>query len=210
MRDIIMEPQVLYKKLISTIRPVLKEHGFSRKGNIFYTLKCSNFGLIGFQKSVKSNDAEVLFTINIGVRSKVLSSYFRDDFDHSKPSFQWCNWETRVGQLINNGQDKWWSITPDTLFEDLFDEISTCLSSIAIPYILKNISDDQLISSWISGKSLGLPNSTRLVYLSVLLKNLGTPEQFEAILNELDSVCRSGTSLYFAKAHLRRIREHKP
>jgi hypothetical protein len=197
-----MEVAESYKELIKAISFLLKEKGFSRKGSCFYLRQGNNWGLLNFQKSRKSTSSEALFTINIGVCSGRLLKFFSPDLLEQKPSIDACHWRERVGFLLPERQDKWWVIQASEPFDSLADELRVCLVYVAIPAIEQHLSDDQLSSEWLSGKSPGLTDIQRLINLSVLLKAAGADSALREVRKELKEKSEGRPAALMVKQHL--------
>ena len=142
-----------------------------------------NWGLINFQKSRNSSSVEIHFTINIGVCSYELRRLVGIGVVDikSKPGVDECQWKQRIGFLMPNKDDYWWQISLDTAVEGMAKEIQNVLNVLAIPKIMSHISDDDLISEWMAGRSEGITEFQRYVYLSTLLKLNNRPELSKVI-----------------------------
>lgn len=195
----------LFKKLIAQIAPSLKEHGFVKNSNRFYLKGENNCGLIDFQKSTKSTPSEVVFTINVGVRSDALVDFFDPDALDKRPTIEDCHWRSRIGFLLPGKCDKWWVIDSFDSLENLKYELALCVTDIAIPALDLHISDKYLCKEWLAGKSPGLTNIQRLIYLSVLLKKSGNRDDYEGVVREMMRESEGGASESRVKVHLRQL-----
>lgn len=202
-----MRVSELYKELIKEIGSLLKEKGFSRKGNCFYLRQRNNWGLLDFQKSRKSTADEIVFTMNLGVCSGRLLEFFSPDLLEQKPSIEVCHWHERVGFLLPERQDKWWLIRAAEPLDSLVDELKGSLVRVAIPAIEQHLSDGQLCSEWLSGKSPGLTDIQRLVNLSVLLKVSGADSALREILKELEEKSAGKPTALMVKQHLQSLEQ---
>lgn len=202
-----MKASELYKELIKEISSLLKEKGFSRKGNCLYLRKGDNWGLLDFQKSRKSTADEIIFTINLGVCSGRLLEFFSPDLLEKKPSIEACHWRERVGFLLPERQDKWWLVRTTEPLDPLVDELKGCLVRVAIPAIEQHLSDEQLCSEWSSGKSPGLTDIQRLVNFSVLLKVAGADSALREILKELEDKSVGKPTALMVKQHLQNLEQ---
>jgi hypothetical protein len=194
-----------FLEVIENIDPVLKECGYSRKGNTFYIRQLENWGLINFQKSRKSSASNVIFTINLGTCSKLLIEFFTPEKINEKPSVEDCHWRQRIGMLLPGHCDKWWSITNQTSTEQLIQEIQDCLRNKGIPEIERYMANEQLQSLWLSGQSPGLTDIQRLMNLSVLLKASGATDQLELVLHQLERLLEGKPTAFMARQHLSRL-----
>lgn len=190
-----------YKQLLIEVEVLLKKQGFTKKGSSFYILKDNNWGLIDFQKSRDNSIDSLKFTINIGISSTTLRSFFEENLK-DKPSIIDCNWQKRVGFLLPINKDMWWQITNDTNLASLQNEINLIILSLVIPYINSKISDINLETNWQNGISEGLTDYQRCRNLLILMKynkrnnidsvienlknNTSKLLQIDSILKELD------------------------
>ena len=196
-----------YKELIKVISSLLKEKGFSRKGTCFYLRRGNNWGLLDFQKSRKGIVGETIFTVNLGICSGRLLEFLSPDLLEQKPSIEACHWRERVGFLLPERQDKWWSIRSTGPLNSLVNELKDCLDQAAIPAIEQHLSDEQLCSEWLSGKSPGLTDIQRLMNLSVLLKVTGEGSALRETLKELEEKSAGTSIAYMVKQHLQNLEQ---
>jgi hypothetical protein len=201
----IMGTQQLFKKLVIFVTPALKPYGFSRNRQTFYCRSQNNWGLIDFQKSWQSNKESLPFTINLGVASERLLRFFSLD-KIKRPSIWDCQWQIRLGYLMNK-KDMWWKVDEQTSVENLGKEIINPLTNRAIQEINRYISDESLRDLWISGQSPSLTEFQRLIYLSVLLKELGPEELLEPTLLELKQIFEGKPSAVTAELHIEKLRD---
>lgn len=167
---------------------LLKTKKFALKGACFCVFKEGNYGLLDFQKSQRSTADEVLFTINIGICSMKLLKFFHPDFTDLKfkPRIVDCHWRERIGFLLPEKDDKWWSIPKDIdLRKDLLPEIREVILQLALPKIEAKISDEMLVDEWVSDRSPGLTDIQRLTHLLVLLKNTDKESLVSVYVDEL-------------------------
>lgn len=179
-----MKSNDCYNSLLKDISAFLKKKGFSRSGSTFYIERDNNFGMIYFQKSSKSNAEEKIFTINIGICSHKLL-FFSPNLLSKKPTIEICHWRKRLGHLLSDNRDVWWSIKDEEQIDALASELKLYINDMAIPAIEQHISDEQLLIEWLSGKSPGLTNIQRLENLAILLKNMNKKDLLQQVEQEL-------------------------
>jgi hypothetical protein len=206
MDALLVRASELYKELITAISPLLKEKGFSRTGTRFYLRQGNNWGLLDFQKSRKSTADETIFTVNVGVCSGKLLTFFSPD-SPQKPSIEVCHWRERLGFLLPDRQDRWWVIRVTEPLSSLVDELKDYLAGAAVPAIERHLSDEQLCNEWLAGKSSGLTDIQRLINLSVLLKAAGAEDALRETLIELQAKSEGKPTAPMVKQHLRRLRQ---
>jgi hypothetical protein len=172
-----------YCLLLVELAKHLKGRGFYRRGSSFYLKETDNWGLINFQKSTKSTTASILFTVNLGVASGHLRSFFSGQ-KPKLPAVSECHWSTRLG-FLQAGQDKWWEVVRGTALDSLELEIRQLLFERGIPEIKKHLDDTSLRDLWLAGRSPGLTEIQRLMNLVVVLKASGPPDLQDVYIEQL-------------------------
>jgi len=176
--------------LLERIAAFLRQPGFSKRGHIFVCVSAGNWAVIEYQKSQKSSAEAVVFTANVGVVSQRLARFFSSPMEPKKPpaSSEW-HWRQRLGFLLPQRQDIWWTLTPNTLAE-VSREIEDALG-VALPAVEGYLQDESLRDLWLSGSSPGLTEVQRLKNLAVLLKAVGPEDRLDPILDELRRVSKA-------------------
>jgi hypothetical protein len=193
-----------YDNLIKQcIKPMLKVYGFSSKGHTFIIKSRGNIGLINFQKSRQSNVNKVIFTINVGIISNKLRSFFSSETNQI--SIEDCHWRQRIGFLLPERSDKWWIIDAQSNIDELCEEIKLSLVKYVINELEKNIYDENLIDLWRSRKSPGLTDIQRLINLSALLKIYGRYDILNGIINEMRLLSINKPFSTAVEMHIRKL-----
>jgi len=169
--------EAYFDEVLKASGEILKRHGFVRRGSVFRLLQQGNCGIIEFQRSDKTSNDTLLFTLNVGVVcGELLDS---ETTDIHKARIIDAQLSQRIGRLLPERSDKWWEIgasTDQSLFtQGMVDLLENC----AVPYVLKYLSRDALSSLWESGQSPGLTAVQRSRFLSRLRETL--PEGTESI-----------------------------
>ena len=196
-----MKPQDAFKELLNNLKPFFKSYNYLKKGTSFYCLKEENYGLFAFQKSFSSNTSKVIFTINVGIYSQVLASFFTPEKVKLQASIYDCHWTDRVKEKLFPFHEKWWSVDDQVSIMELSEEVQDYLKK-SIADINNYISDKKLLSLWLSGQSPGITNLHRLMYLSVLLKYSGDIDQLKSVKNELIKMSEGTALAYTVQQHL--------
>lgn len=178
-----------YQQFLRTyISPFLRDAGFRQRGSTYWKACGDNLALIGFQKSLGSQASHILFTVNLGIVSGRLGrSPSARPGNAQGMSLSESHWSQRLGQLLPESTDKWWILEPTTDVARLAAEINSALQNLALPALEKYCSDSALRDLWISGVSPGLTNVQRLMYLLVLLNELGPKAILPDVARELRS-----------------------
>lgn len=171
------------------IGPFMKHEGFLRRGQSFIREGLESWAIVHFQRSSKSDAAEILFTVNLGVASKRLCDFFGIQVK-GKNSIDTSHWRQRLGILATGGVDHWWSIDGETDITSLGSELVRMIRDRGIPIIEALSEDAALRDLWISGVSPGLTRAQRLMNLLVLLDSLGPYEELPSVTEKLRDVAR--------------------
>jgi len=189
------------------ISPVLKQYGYRRKALTFHLSRHGNWGVLNFQKSRKSTSEVIYFTLNLGVASAKLLVFSGSRFAEAAPALEDCHWRERLGFLLPEHQDKWWTIDANSSVPQLADEFRRHLQGFAVPTIEKYIADEALRDLWLSGASPGLTEVQRLMNLSVLLGSTEQSELLSSVLGELERVSRGKPTAAIVYRHIQRLKE---
>jgi hypothetical protein len=120
------------------IAPALRRLGFKGSGQRYELPSGTHWAILGFQKSAYSDSADARFTINLTVVG-------RDEWEEArrqrpyigerpKPStYSGVGWESRIGQLMPGGEDRWWRISGDLPTEPVAGEVISAIEEFALP-----------------------------------------------------------------------------
>ena len=126
----------LQRILSSQISPFLRAKGFRRKGRTFHKWVGDNCQVINFQGSVSSDRLHHRFTINVSVfYGKLYRTLTGTDFIPEFPQESECQWRQRMGNLLPEHRDKWWTITLDDPTDVLGAELVDGLERYALPIL---------------------------------------------------------------------------
>jgi hypothetical protein len=158
--------EMMFDELIAVVAQSLLSFGFVRRGKVLKSVSNGNAEIIEFQKSDKSTENRVMFTINLGLVCGALLDQERMDIHRS--TILDAHLRNRLGSLLEPANDTWWDLTPSTEIDSLAAELSSLLSTKGVPYLENYKNSDQLIALWESGKSPGLTAVQRARLLSEL------------------------------------------
>lgn len=178
------DSNLVLRDAVIAIRTALKQRGFSRKGtNFFRKLDNGNTILLSLQKSIKSSPAEALVTINYGVYSarigEKLSGCAVSAFDVGQ-----AHWRKR---LVEAGGEKWVSVKATDAAEERAQFIVAAIDAI-LADLLGYSTDEALCALWLYGSSPGVGNMQRLLYLAVLINEIGPSDRLPSVVRELRSL----------------------
>jgi len=193
---------MLHDLITGYLAPGLKELGFTRSGKSFFRPQ-PNWSVIEVQKSVKSTSDRLVFTINLGIASRRLLSFFSSSA--KRPGIAECHWTERIGHLLPEHRDVWWSIDVGDPVEPLGRSVAEAIVSVGIPHLDQLVTDAALRDLWLSGVSPGLTEVQRLMNLSAMLGMIGPGEQLDPVTNELLRVSEGHVTRPMVSAHLRKL-----
>jgi Domain of unknown function (DUF4304) len=174
----------LDKLIREYLRPCLRNAGFKATGPTFRRLVNGNWQIVNVQRDSRPQGS-IRFTINLGVASRRAAAADAEEWEVRHLSCWKCDLQWRLGALVHNGYDHWWSVDAQTPLAPLGNELVQYLESAAIPQLDKYANDEAIRDRWLSGRSTGLNWSTRL-RLRRLLDALGPRELLDEIPLEHD------------------------
>lgn len=187
------------------VAPLLKGRGFTRSGQIFRAPRGENRMLIAFQKSVKSSADHVVFTATLGVWSHRVAQFDWLGEMNQQPSIDRCHWTRRLGELLPEQQDHWWTLTGTVRDAQVAQEVTQLLTERALPLLSQMSSDEELRDVWLTGNAPGLTEFQRLMYLSSLLRSVGPAPALGPVLDELRKETAGTPLSSIARAHISRL-----
>lgn len=156
----------LFDRVIGDSAARIRALGFKRSGRILRLVRDGNAAVVEFQKSTSSPPGELRFTINLAVICGELLDDGRAGI--SKASSLDGHLVRRIGWLMSHPSDHWWTISCETVIDDLAREVSSLVLETAVPYLTQYLNTNQLMSLWRSGQSPGLTDVQRMRFLGRL------------------------------------------
>jgi hypothetical protein len=172
-------PQGRYNTVLRLLAAEFRQSGFGRRGATFRRRVKDGWQILNFQKSRKSSQTVVLFTVNIGVCIERLREFFGHE---GQPSIEDVHWRSRIGP--EEGEE-WWTVGQSTSVDELATEMTNMFQTSVMPLMEEMSSAASLARYWLSGKSEGLTDAQRLMNLVVLLSESGRTTEFTAVREEL-------------------------
>lgn len=97
-----MDTKELFNDLISkTVKPLLKESGFTKKALTFYKKKEDLVFLFNFQKSAGNSSFQTKFYINCGIHSAMIDRKIEKP-ELIEPKEYECHFRERISSITNN------------------------------------------------------------------------------------------------------------
>jgi hypothetical protein len=116
------------------VGPELRKRGFTKNGSTFHRRTPESWEILNFQKSQWGSRLETSFTINLGVALDRLT-VVRGGDPSRKPPENWCHWRSRIGRLLEDQEDHWWTLDLETDLPELTAEIVPLLVDRALPLL---------------------------------------------------------------------------
>jgi hypothetical protein len=153
--------------IVGAVATLLKPLGYRRRGATFLKENPEVVGMINIQRSTKSTSERILFTINVGVCLIDLHNLLGSP--GTTPSSETeCQVRARIGSLMPEQRDHWWSLEGDGDAATILREVVAAVEGYAAPYIDQYLSRNAVIFLWKSGKSPGITEQQRIRYLREL------------------------------------------
>ena len=100
-----MDTKELFNNLISkTVKPLLKDSGFTKKSLTFYKKKEDLVFLFNFQKSGGNTSFQTKFYINCGIHSATIDGIIEKP-ELIEPKEYECHFRKRISSITNNPED---------------------------------------------------------------------------------------------------------
>ncbi|HEY2121935.1 MAG TPA: DUF4304 domain-containing protein [Candidatus Acidoferrum sp.] len=120
------------------LAPLLKQAGFRKRGTHYARVKGEALQLINVQSSQWNMSSQGRFTLNIGVHfSSVAKMLMGADRMPAVPKHYYCLRRKRVGQLLPDKADRWWTVAPQTNASDVAAELSSAMNDYVLPWLTK-------------------------------------------------------------------------
>lgn len=156
----------IFEELLKATGESLKPLGFVQRGSVFRLLAHGNCGIIEFQRSDKTTDEKLVFTVNLGV---VCGELLGDGLSGlQKARIIDAHLRQRIGMLLPDRPDKWWELTASMDRVSLVKEVVELLEKKGAPYVEGHLATKALLALWESGQSPGLTAFQRTRFLSRL------------------------------------------
>ena len=192
--------------IFTMITPALMKLGYTKVRNSFYISHDGNWGIINFQLSQKSGFSQKLFTVNVGIASKRILAFLGFQTSNRKPGIWDTQFRMRLGHLLPENKDVWWSLDQDTNIESMGRFIQDLVVIYALPTVEKYIADESLRDLWMTGNSPSLTEIERLLYLSVLVQQIGPIEILEPTIKELERQTSRKPSAIMAEVFIKKLK----
>lgn len=171
--------------MASELQAMFTARAFRKRGLTFYRRAGDNFALVQFQKSVHSTATDVEFTVNLGVFSAHLQRELAQVAwvppVKDVPTESACHLRRRLGFLLPEARDTWWTLKPETSTSALGAMLRELLDRHAFPFLDELTTDEGLRDYWTARQESG-PHGLALL---ILYRDIGPREVAAPLLERL-------------------------
>ena len=132
------------KKLVDevvkrSIQPRLKADGYRKKARTFFReLDGGVYQIANVQLNKWNTAQEATFTINLGVYfPSVVAIYWQPEITPPPRECE-CTVRARIGNLLDEPDDHWWTVTPRTDLDSLAAEVDAVWAKCGRPWLEKH------------------------------------------------------------------------
>lgn len=143
---IVTTAQELFKVMLRDhVAPALREAGLKGSGTAYFVPSETHWALVGFQKSTSSDSSQVKFTVNLKVVRKDLWHEQRTRFtsgmpERPSPTLSYMfEWDKRIGFVLPEGQDHWWSLRVGDAPDGVAREVLEAVRAYGLPVLRQQI-----------------------------------------------------------------------
>ena len=155
-----------FKKIITgRLAHELKKRDFKKKGNVFFFTNGDLTYFIGVQSSQNSTADVLKLTLNTEIASGLISKL---DNNTSLPVEHQRHYNRRIGNYLEDNQDKWWTIDSLESAQYAANEITEIIAEKVMPNFNNLKSTNDLVALWKNGGWMGITDGRRRYYLSLL------------------------------------------
>jgi hypothetical protein len=152
-------------QVVSCISEVLRPAGFRKTGSVFSREVNDVLHIVGLQSSTSSTASSLRITVNIGVVVPTLLS------SSQQPDVWSSHWRQRIGMLMSERSDLWWSMSTEQEAHAAGAEIAAAVQQFALPALSAIENAAALARLWKSGVSPGLTQVQAQRYLHRLYES---------------------------------------
>jgi hypothetical protein len=152
----------LESTITSRIEQVLSAAGFKRHRFGFERKVGNVLHLVALQSSQSSTASRLRTTINLAVWAPDLAE------PNAKPDIWSAQWRERIGKLMPQAQDHWWTVSSLKEAEQAAQQISEALVGPGLSALDRISSTSDLLQLWETGHSPGLTQMQAAKYANKL------------------------------------------
>lgn len=157
-----MDTAAYRQVVLNRVGLVLRPLGFRKRGLFFERRLTDVVQFVSLQASTISTALSLKLTVNVGVLiPELLETWEKADV--------WsCQWNQRLGFLMPNPEDRWWTIESSSEAGDVAEVLAEAIRVFAVPSLDKLIGRNEIVQLWRGGSSPGITDAQRKRYLEAL------------------------------------------
>lgn len=176
------------------VHPVLKDHGFVRKGRIWNRLGTGDVGqTVDIQTSQWNHGSDGSFTINVGVFIPYIYSIYLAPATSTLIGPTPSTISLRIGALRDGGSllgeregyDIWWDVGTDIDPDEVGRTVRDILLTRALPFLDKFTAPQDVVTFIRAHPNLNIQVWQECMHSAILLHNLGEPDRAQSILEQV-------------------------
>lgn len=195
-----MSADDVFKAAWRLLKQDLKEHRFFGSGSATHRSCRGLIELISPQKSNRSTREAVLATINFGVFSPRVAAGMAESAERS-PAIERAHWRRRA----QFPEGEWLTIRSIDDPGRVAAALGDVVLGTVLPELEKRSSDELLRDEWLTGSAPGLTALQRLLFLVVLLRDLGPRECLPESIKALRALGASSSHVGLVEFELKRL-----
>jgi hypothetical protein len=139
--------------------------------------------------------------------SKRILAYFGEATTAPPPAYS-CHWaNTRIGSLISDGRDKWWTLSDESSYAPIASEVTKAVAELAIPLIKPRLTEQGLLELWAS-KTPGAFELPSLKYKSILLASQNRFDALPEVIQRMREISAGNLADTGTQEHIARLKKH--
>lgn len=152
--------------VLAQLQAALAPHGYCAAGTLFQRELAQVVHLVELQSTQEEGAAHIAVTVNLGVFAPALVD--ADIREYIRPSIPQAHWRERIGILMPQRRDRWWSIENAAQAAAAGAEIAVCVEQYGLPPLARIPDIAALRRIWETGASPGLSDYQRRRHLERL------------------------------------------
>jgi hypothetical protein len=166
------------------VKSFLKSEGFKKSGRTFHRQNGEMLQVVNFQTTWLNTPDEAQFTINLNVVLPFYHEKWTGQQVPKNPGSAAAICSRRLGHILPEGTDRWWTVTPSTDCAAVSREVAELICAVGLPYLEKAANLQYLCEKLGSGKHFpGMLMSQPLAF-AILLCHLGREEEAIRVIDE--------------------------
>lgn len=117
------------------IAPMLKQHGFIRRGRNFHKAVGEMYQAVNVQSTRLNTEDRGRFTVNLGVYSERVTAIADPSMVKHPPTEVVCTVRARIGHVMPAQDDKWWTVTRNTDLPALATRVAKLIERYGLPWM---------------------------------------------------------------------------